>query len=209
MANLKQIWHALMMYTEDYDGWFLPARTIYPAYWNGVPSARPWFELLGKWGRYSILDYGVYIANRKSNYAITKKSLLFCPTENKSFTYTDYAINLWLVGMCQISPPYSEDPTYKYRKIQRVRNPTIAIWVVDNGRSVDHAINYTYPVGHTSGSYIAYRHGGMSRKTYGTWTGDVGMANVLFVDGHVESKTPEALCSPYSVGSSLPLRQGF
>ncbi|MCM8764732.1 MAG: hypothetical protein NC830_05185 [Candidatus Omnitrophica bacterium] len=129
--------------------------------------------------------------------------------KHRNFSYADYAINLWLVGRHQNTAPYPVDPSYPTRKIQRVTNPAIAVWVIDNGRSSDYTINYTYPDGHPSGSYIAFRHGGKITKTYGAGTVSVGMANVLFVDGHVETKTPEALCSPYSVGSSLPLRQGF
>ncbi|MCM8788755.1 MAG: DUF1559 domain-containing protein [Candidatus Omnitrophica bacterium] len=208
-SNLKQIGLALMLYTQDYDGWLLPATVPYPAYWSGNISARPWVELLGKWGIYSITDYGLYIGNRKSNYAYYKKSLLFCPGENRSFTYADYAINLWLVGRHQSTAPYPVDPFYPTRKIQRVTNPAIAVWVIDNGRSSDCTINYTYPEGHPLGSYIAFRHGGRANKTYGTGTVSVGMTNVLYVDGHVETRTPEALCSPYAIGSSLPLRQGF
>jgi len=197
ISNLKQIWHALMMYTEDYDGWFLPARVPYPAYWNGVVSARPWFELLGNFGKmydykYAPLDYGVYIAAYGSNYwAWTKGKAIYCPSEKrKNFSYSHYAINLWLVGMCQNTPPYLEDTTYRYRKIQRVYNQSKAIWITDNARTADHTINYTNP-----DVYISFRH--------------LERANFLYVDGHVESKTPQELCAGYSIGSSMPLRQGF
>lgn len=191
MSNLKQIWHALVMYSDDNEGWLLPSKTPYVAFWNGIVSGRPWMELLGKWGPYSILNYGVYIANRYSNYAYyAKGKILSCPSERRPFSYSDYAINLWLVGRIQDSPPYSPDPTYPPRKIQRVYNPSIAIWVVDNARTGDYTVNYTTP-----GVYIATRHS--------------NRANILYVDGHVESKTLEQICAGYSIGSSLPLRQGF
>ncbi|MCM8760047.1 MAG: type II secretion system GspH family protein [Candidatus Omnitrophica bacterium] len=211
MNNLKQVGFALLFYTQDYDGWLLPASSPYPAFWSGNVSARPWFELLGKYGRYSVTNYGIYIGAPRSNYDVpeARGKNLFCPSERRNFTYTHYAINLWLVGRHTGSPPYPVDPTYPTRRIQRVTNPTIAVWVVDNAWIDNVLVNYTYPSGHPSGSYIAFRHGGLSTKTYGTGTVSVGLVNVLYVDCHVEAKTPEAFCSPYSVGSSLPLRQGF
>ncbi|MCM8814980.1 MAG: hypothetical protein NC931_03245 [Candidatus Omnitrophica bacterium] len=61
------------------------------------------------------------------------------------------------------------------------------------------SINYAYQEGHPSGSYAGYRHGVRITKTCGTKTAPASMANVLFVNGHIESKTTEALCSSYPV----------
>ena len=191
--NMKQIGLALMMYTEDYDGWLLPAKVPYPAYTNGTPSGRPWIELLGKFGPYSILNYGVYIAAPGSSYwPDAKGKPIYCPSEKRrNFTYTHYAINLYLVGRCNKGQDNncSEDSSYRYRKLSRVYNPSVAIWVTDNARTSDYSINYT------DSTYIAFRHS--------------GRANFLYVDGHVESKTVEQLCAGYTIGAADPLKKGF
>jgi prepilin-type N-terminal cleavage/methylation domain-containing protein/prepilin-type processing-associated H-X9-DG protein len=181
MNNLKQIGIGLMLYSQDYGDWFLPARIPAPNFWNGNVSPRPWFELLGKYGPYSRLDYGVLCGY--PDYAKLK-----CPSERnwKTFTYTTYAINLRLVGYCTQTFPYPEDSTYRYRKTTRVQNPDLAVWVVDNARTADHQINYT------GSSYIAFRH--------------VNFANVLYVDGHVSIVKNDGV---WASGSSLPLIQGF
>ncbi len=185
MSNLKQIGLVLTLYSQDYDNWFLPARIPGPAYWSGNVSARPWIEFLGKFGLYSPCDYGIKIGD--GNYRKYYGAKIFCPSERNwgNFSSSTYAINDWLVGLCTITPPYTEDPTYRYRKTTRVRQPDIAVWVVDNNRTGYYSVNYTGP------SYIGFRH--------------TDFANVLYVDGHVGIVKNEGLWA----GSSLSLRQGF
>ena len=193
ISNLKQIWHALYMYTEDYDGWLLPVNTPYPQYWNGTPSGRPWIELLGKFGQYSILDYGVYIAARGSSYwSAAKGKAIYCPSEKMVYSYSTYALNMWLCGKVG-------DATYgQYcRKIASVKNPSIAIWVTDNGKSTDYGITYFYaPPTYTSPAYNFFRHANES-------------CNILYVDGHVEPRTKGQLGLPNGGDTSVPLRKGF
>ncbi|MGC8976088.1 MAG: type II secretion system protein [Candidatus Ratteibacteria bacterium] len=197
ISNLKQIWHALTMYTEDHDGWFLPVNPPYPQYWGGVVSLRPWFELLGKWGRYSILDYGVYLGAPGSSYSRGGKTL-FCPSEKRQFTYTHYAINQWLVGRYTTSGEgFVPDPTYGpyLKKINKVRNQSVAIWVVDNGVPSADSITYFYAQPYTY-AYNNFRHMNES-------------CNILYVDGHVEAKTKRDMGLPNGGATSIPLRRGF
>lgn len=184
MNNLKQIGNALTIYSDDYSDWFLPARIPVANFWNGNVSPRPWFELLGKYGPYSPCDYrikcgdGPYIA-----YGANMR----CPSERRNFSYSTYAINERLVGMCTLVPPYPEDsPNYSYRKTPTMRQPDIAVWVVDNGSIDNYGVNYTIP-----DSYIAFRHS--------------DFVNVLYVDGHVGTVNRKEWAS----GSSLYLQQGF
>ena len=201
ISNLKQIWHALYMYTEDHDGWLLPARTLYPAYWSGVVSLRPWMELLGNFGKgyggtdkkYTPLDYGVYICHPGSNlWYYARGKALYCPSEKRVFTYSSYALNMWLSGSVG-------DATYgRYcRKITSIRNPSITIWVSDNGRYDQFAITYFYaPPTYTYPAYNYFRHVNQT-------------CNILYVDGHAEAKTKMDLGLPQGGATSVPLRKGF
>lgn len=203
MSNLKQIWHALIMYTEDHDGWLLPARVPYPQYWNGVVTLRPWYELLGNYGkaygyRYASLDYGVYIAAPGSSaWSWTKGKNLICPSERRNFTYTHYHINLWLVGTYTTQGSgYIPDPTYGsyLKKINQIRNPSVAVWVCDGAAYNQYSITYLYykdPNG-----YNCFKHINE-------------FCNFLYVDGHVEPKRPIDFGIPLGGNSSAPLRRGF
>ena len=198
ISNLKQIWNALYMYTEDHDGWLLPVNTPYPAYWNGVVSGRPWMELLGNFGKmygykYAPLDYGVYVgAYGSSLWAWTKGKAIYCPSEKRIFSYSSYALNMWLCGKVG-------DATYgQYcRKITSVKNPSITIWVTDNGKTTDYAISYFY-ASPTYPAYNTFRHINES-------------CNILYVDGHAEPKTKIQVGLPPGAGdaTSIPLRKGF
>jgi prepilin-type N-terminal cleavage/methylation domain-containing protein/prepilin-type processing-associated H-X9-DG protein len=199
ISNLKQIWHALYMYTEDHDGWLLPCNTPYPAYWNGVVSLRPWMELLGNFGKgyagtdkkFTPLDYGVYICHPGSNLSTyAKGKAIYCPSEKRIFTYSSYALNIWLSGSVG-------DATYgQYcRRITSVKNPSITIWVTDNGVYNGYSISYFY-ASPTYPAYNTFRHINES-------------CNILYVDGHAEPKTKIQLGLPTGGATSIPLRKGF
>ncbi|HOM26733.1 MAG TPA: type II secretion system protein [bacterium] len=209
MSNLKQIWHALWMYTEDHDGWFLPARTPYPDYSDGVVSLQPWFELLGNYGKgyggtdkkYTPLDYGVYIG--VGNYERhTKGKALRCPSERRPFTYTHYHINIWLVGSYTTSSDgYIPDPTYGpyLKKMNKVRNPSVAIWVTDGAAPDQHSISYMY---------YYYKHS-QTGNIYNCFKHINDICNILYVDGHVEGRSASSLNIAKGQGPNTPLRRGF
>jgi prepilin-type processing-associated H-X9-DG protein len=199
ISNLKQIWHALYMYTEDHDGWLLPCKTPYPEYWDGVVSLRPWMELLGNFGKgyagtdkkFTPLDYGVYICHPGSNLSTyAKGKAIYCPSEKRIFTYSSYALNIWLSGSVG-------DATYgQYcRRITSVKNPSITIWVTDNGVYNGYSISYFY-ASPTYPTYNTFRHINES-------------CNILYVDGHAEPKTKGQLGLPTGGYTSIPLRKGF
>ena len=143
--NLKQIGLALMMYSQDYNEWIVPARTSYPKYWNGVGGMRPWCELLAKWGFYSICDYG-----------LKAPKSFECPSEKRHFVYTThYACNMRLFGYDE-ADPYYDIFGYKTHRLSQVTNPSKAIMVVDG--------DGTYAVCWVSS--IAYRHSGFSNTLY-------------------------------------------
>ncbi|MCM8804579.1 MAG: prepilin-type N-terminal cleavage/methylation domain-containing protein [Candidatus Omnitrophica bacterium] len=196
MSNLKQIWHALWMYTEDHDGWSVPASTLYPNYWTGNVSLRPWFELLGKFGKFGPLNYGVYLGAPGTSYysyTASKGKAMYCPSEKRQFTYSHYAINMWLVGT--ILATGEPDPNYPPVKTTAVKNSSVTIWVVDNGVSNQHSITYFYAQPY-SYPYNNFRHMNES-------------CNILYFDGHVESKTKKDIGLPNGGATSIPLRRGF
>ncbi len=203
MSNLKQIWHALWMYTEDHDGWLLPSNTPYPTTDGTGFGPRPWYELLGKWGPGSILDYGVYICTPGSSYDLLikrGKHKLYCPTDARRFLYINYVINIYLVGSYSTTSgvPFTQpDPTYGpyLKKINKVRNPSVAIWVFDAGDPTNMGRGTSLTYYHPSGQNC-FRH-----------INDI--CNILYVDGHVEGRTAASFGIKKGTGSYDPLKRGF
>ena len=184
-GNLKQIGSALTNYPLDFNDKFMWAKTPYTAYWNGDVSGRPWYELLGKLGPYSQLDYGVKIgifAKKTSSY---ERNIL-CPVQNDaSFTYTDYACNRWFFGI-------QGSGTYKNHSLTMMQQPTQVALVFDNGYYNDHSVSYAY-----LGTFTAY--GGFCIRS-----NHLNSANFLMGDMHVESMKRDTI----GIGSSV-LVQGF
>jgi prepilin-type N-terminal cleavage/methylation domain-containing protein/prepilin-type processing-associated H-X9-DG protein len=173
--NMKQLGLGLKLYTEDYDDWLLPVNTRYPAYWNGVVSNRPWFELLGKYGTYSQLNYNIQIGSLGNNYYKAGGKMI-CGAQKASglFSYADYTINVWLHG-------YDGHATYYPGKTARIRQASIAIDTLDNGYPGSYGISYLTSSGNTyNATYtVDYRHGGPAGVP------SQGRSNVLYADGHV------------------------
>jgi prepilin-type processing-associated H-X9-DG protein/prepilin-type N-terminal cleavage/methylation domain-containing protein len=113
--NLKQMGTALMLYTDDYDGWILPSKTSYPWYTNGVVNDREWVYLMHSFGPFAPLNY---LPNIKT---------LKCPAEEREFTkVTTYARNTWL------GYPTAYN-TYPGRKRARISQSSKAIDAWDSG----------------------------------------------------------------------------
>ena len=192
-SNCKQISVALAQYSSDFNDWIVPIKTPNVAYWNGTASDRPWFELLGKFGQYSPLDYGVKICSLGNNYYDPDHiyhsggGRITCPSqkENNQYSYSDYAANQRLFGLIG---------TYATRKVTQITQPSAAHTIFDNGRKSDHGVGYiTAPA--SGDIYVSLRH---DLKT-----------NVLFADSHVDGKSFQDLTSLGNHGGSTELLEGF
>ncbi|MBN2643416.1 MAG: type II secretion system protein [Victivallales bacterium] len=165
-SNLKQIGNAFMFYLDDYDDNLMADRTPYVRYWDGVNEQRPWLELLGKIGPYSKLDYGIKIGTARNKDDYNKRNIL-CPSQfMTNFTYTDYAANRWLLGTL------STTDAYYTHTIKKIKTPSVAVMVGDNGRVAEHVIAYP----HVNDS---------TRNDTRLRLGHSNFANLLYVDGHV------------------------
>ena len=165
-GNLKQIGLGLRQYTDDYDEYFMYSKTPYPQYWDGTVSQRPWYELLGKLGPFSQLDYSIVIGTFKNR----DTRPIHCSSQNlPSFTYTDYAINGWLVGTIGST-------TYLNHTMKKLIQPSKVVTVTDNGSGSNYSNTYTYNPGNVTyeGQCVRANHN--------------GMANITYADGHVDSK---------------------
>ena len=118
-GNSKQVGLALNSYANDFNGHIVPVNIRYPQFWDGLVSTRTWIELLGKYGKYSILDYNVYL---RPSY----KNSLKCPSEKRIFTYTQYAGNYYIFGL----------------KLARIKQVSKAVLLVENDRPPETTTNW-------------------------------------------------------------------
>jgi prepilin-type N-terminal cleavage/methylation domain-containing protein/prepilin-type processing-associated H-X9-DG protein len=168
-GNLKQIGLALRQYTDDFDEHFMYVKTPYIAYWSGVALNCPWFDLLGKLGPYSQLDYGLKIGTLKNKEGYNKRNIL-CPSQSlTTFSYSDYAANTWLFGI-------TGSTTYLNHTMKKLTQPSKVVMVADNGRGNNHHNGYPY-----SASNLDYA-GQCVRANHN------GQGNITYADGHVDSK---------------------
>jgi len=146
--KLKQIHIGGEGYIQDYDGWICSGRpSIYPF--------RYWYSEVGE-------------------RLVKDKNFFMCPAEKTGFgayadglfTYTHYGINSQITGL---GAGY-DDPAV-IRKISSVIQPSIAVWVMDNGAKNTYA-SYDR-------AYVAFRHGLLS---------PAGQANFIYFDGHIGSR---------------------
>ena len=139
--NNKQIGLAMSAYANDFNDWILPSRTPYPQFWNGISSGRHWIELLGKYGNYSELDYGIKICSLGNNYQKAWGGKITCPAQTvvNKFNYSDYSLNVWLCGI-------HGDATYHSHKFNQIKSHTTTILMMDNGDTATTANAYLVAV---------------------------------------------------------------
>jgi prepilin-type processing-associated H-X9-DG protein/prepilin-type N-terminal cleavage/methylation domain-containing protein len=192
--NCRQMGIAIMQYSGDFNEWIVPAKAPSVSYSSGSGGDRPWMELLGKFGPYSPLDYGLRICSQGNTYTKHQGNgpFIMCPSQktNKKFIYSDYAVNVWLFGIVGSSPLSNY---YFPHKITQITNPSIAKYVFDNGRTDDYQIAYVLK---SSGDIdIDFRH--------------IKQTNVLYADGHVNSVKYLDLTALSGGNGKAELLEGF
>jgi prepilin-type processing-associated H-X9-DG protein len=144
-GKLKQMHTASEGYVQDYDGWICPGQLRPGRYWCNEVG-----ELLKK-----NIDYFMCPAEQAG----------FGAYEDGLFSYTHYGINTVITGEGSGS-----DTPPAIRKINSVRQPSIAIWILDSKTKSTFSLRYR--------EYAAFRHGAAS---------PAGMANIVYFDGHVSA----------------------
>ncbi|MBE6371056.1 MAG: type II secretion system protein [Lentisphaerae bacterium] len=208
-SNLKQVGLAGAGYSNDFGEWIVPGRS-YPFAVQGYNRAHVWYGKLGGMGDNA--DYGLGL--KKMIGTLSGKLILSCPSEKSydevEWSYAQYVINFGLSGYNVGSPQILEN---YYRKISHIAFPSKTIFVTEG-----HNSNSMQEAGLVTIQKISYRHGSYdARKSVpsGTETTALyylrGKANILRLDGHVDSKGIRDLpTSQYAALSSRDKNQcGF
>lgn len=184
--NLKTIGIAQTGYSSSFDDWIVPN---YSSRWRGGPDGNLW-NLDGYWTG-MLTGFGTVHARYKH-----RKSTYFCPSysdwndgyadngpgEYYISTNSNYQTNTFLCGMRNMNPPGEQN---RIKKLSAVRTPGITLFAGDTFASAS-AIAYS--------SYLAYRHSVPEIRTAATNPASTpippaGRANLVMIDGHVESVT--------------------
>ena len=168
-SQLKQINTATLMYCQDNDDWIPPAIT------------QNW-AMLG-W-QYLIEPYVASSSTQNERYVGTRNGVFLCPAEYRlidynnpagTFKYSHYAINAYLSGRKDWGGSVG-----KVRKLNEVREPSKAVYILDNDVTDNQSIQYT--------SHGSYRHGGNARTSLTSPINDSDWLNVLYIGGNVDSR---------------------
>lgn len=188
--NLKQIGLKAAIYSDDNDGYILPATM------DGQ-VANDWLALLEDG------YYGWSASNAKA-----KQAMYTCPMEGVGhgdygegkFSYSHYAVNMLLSG--DGSKASDSNPWEKrigiVRKDSTLIAPSEAIHIMDNGRLYHYGIEYD--------DNMKFRHGGGEGGDYipskmvggaveqGGWLNDMAACNFAFSDGHAGALRANEYC---------------
>lgn len=181
--NLKTIGFAQTGYSAAFNEWIVPN---YTSRWRGGTEGKLW-NLDGYWTG-QLTSFGTVYGRYKH-----QKSTYFCPSYKEwddgssegsgnyyTSTNSNYQTNTFLCGMRDQNPPGEQN---RIKKLSAVKIPTMTLFAGDTFASSS-AISYS--------SYMAYRHGTREMRTdptppASTPVPPTGRANVVMIDGHVES----------------------
>ena len=177
--NLKTLGIAVQGYVDAYDGWLIP-QTSMAVDKNGWQEKDTWFSQLTLFGA-------------KYSNELSKASTFRCPAEQRPKTATwlqnHYGINLYVSGWYRDSESGDQN---RIRKLASIHPVTTVPFMGDSYRTMNR-INNIYN--------FAFRHGGQDSRegsdleydTANPPLGYPGSANILFLDGHVQSMRCSAM----------------
>ncbi len=155
-ANQRSVGQAMLMYTQDYAGWFPPA-------WGPMINS-----LGGGWDSWT--GFLIRLGYIKMTNSVDRMNVLRCPSsryainESKGYYYRTYAVNdyYWRAG---------NKPTFGAYRLEEFENPSNTVRVCEEGAEVlDGVVNI--------GDFFSLPPEGMDFLHN-------DMMNVLWVDGHV------------------------
>jgi len=156
ISNMKQIYSALIMYAQDYNGWLVHC------YKDGVGISSYWPNMLGKY-KY----FGKYNYHSISKWVYGTPKFLYCLSDPEGTTVkaygggyyhgSSYSLNIWVFGRT--------DGTYPYHRIESYAKSK-RLWIA------------TYPTPGYGGKHI-FLTGPPSK-----WHN--GGSNICWGDGHIK-----------------------
>jgi prepilin-type processing-associated H-X9-DG protein/prepilin-type N-terminal cleavage/methylation domain-containing protein len=183
--NLRQITLAIRLYEDDF-GW-LPL-----AYWETVPGSDEsyWDEMLFRWS--NVLPNAN--ANAVYNYDPTVPSVYQCPSNPTRIRAhkgrANYAMNVWF-GRHQVTGSWTP-PIFTRKSGTFSRGDAQVVALVDEGNFPLLYVSSDRPPRCEITSNGPPFTPSFS-ETHVTFQWHTGTANIAFLDGHVETTTPEGL----------------
>lgn len=145
-SNLKSLVTAELFYTDDFEGWVLPAQAPYVNYATGAALERtPWYQFLSKIGTYSRLDY------------LPKP--LKCPSEQRPYSYTTYSRNAYLGYQKYLS-------IFPFQKLARIKSPSLVMNDFDNRAETGYSDGGSILLGAYGARTFESRHNGRGNISY-------------------------------------------
>ena len=195
-SNLKQIGLASAMYSDENDDYFVPPYNSNTS-WGQVF----WYAKLSgvdKYGSrfskgYGVAFYGIY--KTKGTFACPSEPIKWGNDDTKEFHYTHYAMNSYLVD------DYAVDGGSKVASISKASQ---AIFAFDNSAFAAYAQGWP--------DYLGFRHGAYlkpQKSSVFPGAGWQGKSNIIYTDGHVDSKNYATLYSERQSPSWNRMKRGI
>jgi prepilin-type N-terminal cleavage/methylation domain-containing protein/prepilin-type processing-associated H-X9-DG protein len=164
-SNLKQLGCGIMLYAQDYDGYFLPSQTS---------DSTVWISRLIFNNYIQAPTHGIYLPDPKTE-AKARASIQYCPSSmpvDESTYRIDYSANQRLM----FNYPHRTQ-TYRWVVTRPVKLANVIRWIPSPPTSVDVSPSNRVLLMDSTGMYA------MTNRTYMRFRHGKSM-NVLYSDGH-------------------------
>ena len=216
LNNQKTIGTAQSAYSGDYSEWIVPATQTVSS-WANTAYQHTWWGTLGGLGNKS--NYGVSLT--VENNVIRSGGTFDCPAESvpfgdaaeKKYKQAKYLANV--IGGSAVAQGGSANANTNYaRKLNCVKQASEVIFAIDSLPILAYNSVATATI-----CFASFRHGAKDMRTSNTDLpyGATGSTNVLYIDGHAQSRkarelmkgTSEGAYRAYSFSSSDPQYCGY